>query len=121
MLTVDEEIRIVEAAPPYLRVAIVLLSQTGGRTYSEGLSLRWDQVGFDQQLEKCGTPTRLRVEVQAVFTVEMGRSIYTLRHVFCTGLSAVAPDAVAASDATHEPRNQADLPVRCDGASARSR
>ena len=44
MLTVDEEIRIVESAPPYLRVAIVLLSQTGGRTYSEGLSLRWDQV-----------------------------------------------------------------------------
>src|ERR1700737_3200975 len=29
---------------PYLRVAIVLLVQTGGRTYSEGLSLRWDQV-----------------------------------------------------------------------------
>jgi integrase len=32
------------AAPPYLRVAIVLLVQTGGRTYSEGMSLRWDQV-----------------------------------------------------------------------------
>lgn len=30
--------------PPYLRVAIVLLVQTGGRTYSEGLTLRWDQV-----------------------------------------------------------------------------
>ena len=44
MLTVDEEHRIIEAAPPYLRVAIVLLVQTGGRTYSEGLSLRWDQV-----------------------------------------------------------------------------
>ena len=50
MLTVDEEMRIVEAAPPYLRVAIVLLSQTGGPTYSEGLSLRWDQVDFEQQL-----------------------------------------------------------------------
>src|SRR5215470_7122832 len=50
MLTVDEEIRIVEAAPPYLRVAIVLRSQTGGRTYSEGLSLRWDQVDFEQRL-----------------------------------------------------------------------
>ena len=34
MLTVDEEHRIIEAAPPYLRVAIVLLVQTGGRTYS---------------------------------------------------------------------------------------
>jgi len=44
MLTVDEEHRILEAAPAHLRVAIVLLVQTGGRTYSEGLSLRWDQV-----------------------------------------------------------------------------
>ena len=44
MLTVEDEHRILEAAPPYLRVAIVLLVQTGGRTYSEGLSLTWDQV-----------------------------------------------------------------------------
>jgi len=44
MLTVEEEHRILEAAPAHLRVAIVLLVQTGGRTYSEGLSLRWDQV-----------------------------------------------------------------------------
>jgi hypothetical protein len=40
MLTVEEERRILEAAPPHLRVAIVLLVQTGGRTYSEGLSLK---------------------------------------------------------------------------------
>src|SRR5271166_5624268 len=44
MLTVEDEHRILEAAPPYLRVGIVLLVQTGGRSYSEGLSLRWDQV-----------------------------------------------------------------------------
>jgi len=44
MLTVEEEHRILGAAPPHLRVAIVLLVQTGGRTYSEGLSLKWDQV-----------------------------------------------------------------------------
>jgi integrase len=44
MLTVEEEHRILEAAPPHLRVAIVLLVQTGGRTYSEGLSLKWNQV-----------------------------------------------------------------------------
>jgi integrase len=50
MLTVEEENRIVETAPAYLRVAIVLLSQTGGRTYSEGLSLRWDQVDFQNKL-----------------------------------------------------------------------
>jgi site-specific recombinase XerD len=41
MLTVEDEHRILEAEPAYLRVAIVLLVQTGGRTYSEGLSIRW--------------------------------------------------------------------------------
>ena len=50
MLTVEEEQRIFETAPPYLRVAIVLLVQTGGRTYSEGLSLRWDQVDLENQV-----------------------------------------------------------------------
>jgi site-specific recombinase XerD len=35
MLTVEEQ-RILEAAPPHLRVAIILLVQTSGRTYSEG-------------------------------------------------------------------------------------
>ena len=44
MVTVEDEHRILEAAPAYLRVAIVLLVQTGGRSYSEGLSLRWDQL-----------------------------------------------------------------------------
>jgi integrase len=33
-----------------MRVAIILLSQTGGRTYSEGFSLRWDQVDFGNKL-----------------------------------------------------------------------
>jgi len=50
MLPIEEEMRILEAAPPHLRVAIILLSQTGGRTYSEGFSLRWDQVDFDNKL-----------------------------------------------------------------------
>jgi integrase len=50
MLTVEEEQRILEAAPPHLRVAIILLTQTGGRTYSEGFSLRWDQVDLASKL-----------------------------------------------------------------------
>ena len=50
MLTLDEERRILHAAPDYLRVAIILLSQTGGRTYSEGFSLRWSQVDFEQRV-----------------------------------------------------------------------
>jgi integrase len=50
MLTLDEERRILDAAPVYLRVAIILLPQTGGRTYSEGFSLRWSQVDFENKL-----------------------------------------------------------------------
>lgn len=50
MLTLDEERRILNAAPDYLRVAIILLSQTGGRTYSEGFSLRWSQVDFARRV-----------------------------------------------------------------------
>jgi len=50
MLTLDEERRILDEAPDYLRVAIILLSQTGGRTYSEGFSLRWSQVDFDYKV-----------------------------------------------------------------------
>jgi len=50
VLTVEEELLILEAAPPHLRVAIILLSQTGGRTCSEGFSLRWDQVDFENKL-----------------------------------------------------------------------
>ena len=50
MLTVEEEHRILDAAPPHLRVAIILLVQTGGRTYTEGLLLRWDQIDLDNLL-----------------------------------------------------------------------
>ena len=44
MLALEEEQRILANAPRYLRVAILLLAQTGGRTYTEGLSLHWDQI-----------------------------------------------------------------------------
>jgi len=54
MLTVDEEQRILGAASPHLRVAIVLLVQTGGRTYSEGFSLRWEQVDLENSLIHLG-------------------------------------------------------------------
>jgi integrase len=141
MLTLEEEQRILEAAPPYLRVAIILLSQTGGRTYSEGMSLRWDQVDFDAKVirldnnvktpgsvepvplseyacdvlkawkkEQGSTspyifpspkyPDRPILSVKTAWTSTLVRAgvphfpIYTLRHVFCTRLSEVAPDAV---------------------------
>ena len=141
MLTVKEEQRILEAAPPHLRVAIVLLTQTGGRTYSEGFSLRWDQVDFPGKLIRLGNdvktpgssepvplseyacevlqawkkeqassspflfpspicPDRPISTVKTAWKATLRRaeiphfSLYTLRHIFCTRLSEVAPDAV---------------------------
>ena len=141
MLTVEDEHRILEAAPPHLRVAIVLLVQTGGRTYTEGLSLRWDQVdlihgvlhlsgsvktadsaqplplsGLARDVLKewkkaqgsegpfifpsprsPGKPIRSVKRAWRTTLKKAGVSyfpIYNLRHVFCTRLSWVAPDAV---------------------------
>ncbi len=141
MLTVEDEHRILEAAPPHLRVAIVLLVQTGGRTYSEGLSLRWDQVDLVHGVLHLGGTvktadsaqplplSRLACDVlkewkkeqdsESLYLFPSPRSpgkpirnvrrawrtalnkagvsyfpIYNLRHVFCTRLSWVAPDAV---------------------------
>jgi integrase len=141
MLTVEEELRILEAAPPYLRVAIVLLTQTGGRTYSEGFSLRWDQIDLASRLIRLGNDVKtpgssepvplsdFACEVLHAWKEELASNgpyvfpspvhsdrpistvktawkatlkragvphfpLYTLRHVFCTRLSGVAPDAV---------------------------
>ena len=141
MLTVEDEHRILAAAPPHLRVAIVLLVQTGGRTYSEGLSLRWDHVDLVhgvlhlggtvkttdsaqplplsrlacdvlKEWKKEQDPESLYVfpsshcpgkpirSVRRVWRTALDKAgvsyfpIYNLRHVFCTRLSWVAPDAV---------------------------
>ena len=141
MLTVEEEQRILQAAPPYLRVAIILLTQTGGRTYSEGLSLRWDQVDLENKVIRLDNnvktpgsvepvplsdfardvlaawkkeqgssgpyvfpspirPSRPILTVKTAWKATLRRAgvahfpIYNLRHVFCTRLSEVAPDAV---------------------------
>jgi len=141
MLTLEEEQRILENAPPYLRVAIILLAQTGGRTYTEGFSLRWDQIdlerkviffGGDTKTEGSSEPVPLTGlahdvlvhwkkeqedkssflfpspvkpnqpirSVRRAWTTTLKNAkvahfpIYHLRHVFCTRLSWVAPDAV---------------------------
>ena len=141
MLAVEDEHRILEAAPPYLRVAIVLLVQTGGRTSSEGLSLTWDQVDLAHGVIHLGGSvkttdsaqplplSRLACDVLKEWKKELDSEsphvfpsprspgkpirsvkhawrtalknagvpyfpIYNLRHVFCTRLSWVAPDAV---------------------------
>jgi integrase len=141
MLSLEEEQRILENAPPYLRVAIVLLAQTGGRTYTEGFSLRWDQIDFDHKVMFFGANTKTEgssepvpltglahdvllswkkeqgdkspflfpspvlhdkpiASVRKAWTTTLEKAevayfpIYHLRHVFCTRLSWVAPDAV---------------------------
>ena len=58
MLTLDQENRILKAAPPHLRVGIILLVQTGGRTYSEGFRLRWDQVDWEHRLIRLGNDVK---------------------------------------------------------------
>jgi integrase len=55
MLTLEQEDRILKAAPPHLRVGIILLVQTGGRTYSEGFRLRWDQIDWERRLIRWGS------------------------------------------------------------------
>ena len=141
MLSLEEEQRILGNAPPYLRVAIVLLAQTGGRTYTEGFSLRWDQIDFDHNVIFFGGKTKTEGSSEPVPLTGLARDvllrwkreqgdkspflfpspvkpdqpittvktawkttlrnagvahfpIYHLRHVFCTRLSWVAPDAV---------------------------
>jgi len=58
MLTLDQENRILDAASPHLRVGIILLVQTGGRTYSEGFRLRWDQVDWENRFIHFGNDVK---------------------------------------------------------------
>jgi hypothetical protein len=84
MLAVEEELRILEAAPPRLRMAIILLSQTGWRTYSEGFSLRWESGGFRERAHPLGqrredaglggTCSFVRVCMRSIAGIEQGTS-----------------------------------------------
>jgi integrase len=58
MLTLEQENRILQAASPHLRVGIVLLVQTGGRTYTEGFRLRWDQIDWENRLIRFGNDVK---------------------------------------------------------------
>ncbi|HEX5410748.1 MAG TPA: hypothetical protein VFZ27_02705 [Terriglobia bacterium] len=63
--TLEEFIRILEAAPIHLRVAILLLEQTGNRTYSELLSLELDRVDLDAGLIRLASDLQLKTEASA--------------------------------------------------------
>jgi integrase len=58
VLTLEQENRILNAASPHLRVGIILLVQTGGRTSTEGLRLRWDQVDWENRLIHFGNDVK---------------------------------------------------------------
>ena len=47
-----------ECGVSHLRVGIILLVQTGGRTYSEGFRLRWDQVDWENRLIHFGNDVK---------------------------------------------------------------
>lgn len=46
IVTFEEEERILSVAPPYIRVLVVLLLETGMRSHREALSLKWEDVDF---------------------------------------------------------------------------
>ena len=75
MLSLEEEQRILENAPPYLRVAIVLLAQTGGRTYTEGFSLRWDQVDLGHNMIFFGGETKTEGSSEPVPLTGLARDV----------------------------------------------
>ena len=75
MLTAEEEQRILAVAPPYLRVGIILLVQTGGRTYSEGFSLRWDQVDLENAVIHLNGDVKTAVSAQPVALTNLARQV----------------------------------------------
>lgn len=64
--TLEEFVRILEAAPIHLRVEILLLEQTGNRTYTELLSLNLDRVDFDAGLIRLGSDLQLKTDASAM-------------------------------------------------------
>src|SRR5207249_1338403 len=52
--------RILEKSPSHLRVGILLLEQTGNRTYSELFSLTWSQIDLDAGLIRFDVPLKTK-------------------------------------------------------------
>lgn len=49
IVTFEEEERILSVAPPYIRVLVVLILETGMRSHREALALRWDAIDFGNE------------------------------------------------------------------------
>jgi integrase len=47
IVTFEEEERILALAPPFLRVLIVLILETGMRSHREALALKWESINFE--------------------------------------------------------------------------
>jgi integrase len=58
-----------------LRVAIVLLAQTGGRTYTEGFSLRWDQIDLENSVIYFGGQTKTEGSSEPVPLTKLARDV----------------------------------------------
>jgi integrase len=50
IVTFEEEEKILKAAPPYIRMLVILILETGMRSHREALSLRWDATDFVKDL-----------------------------------------------------------------------
>jgi len=57
-VTPEEFLRILQSAPLHLRVGMIVLDQTGNRTYSEVFSLKWEQVDLGAGLIYLGGPLK---------------------------------------------------------------
>jgi integrase len=70
ILTFDEQNKLLAAAPPRIRVLIVLLTETGLRVGKEALRLRWQHVDFENDLihvKESKTPSGIRSVVMSTF------------------------------------------------------
>lgn len=50
IVTFEEEEKILRVAVPYIRVLVVLILETGMRSYREALALKWDAIDFVNDL-----------------------------------------------------------------------
>ncbi len=66
MVSAETIEKILNAAAPHLRVGIILLIETGGRTYSECFSLRWDQIDLEQGILRQGNNVKTRASSKPI-------------------------------------------------------
>jgi len=98
-LTVEEELRLIEVSPGWLKQIIILATSTGLRR-GELLELTWDHVDLDQRIltvtkSKNGEPRVVPLTKRAI---EVLSELYLLSHVeyvfICQDLKPISPDTL---------------------------